>query len=189
MGEKTILFTWSSFARAAFAVAAEVALLSLIADSAAIVKFATLVTALLGLGALEFRQWIELRGRHLFLASAVGLATIYGGFVVYALYHATHERQITAHLQNLYSSSATLAIRDAADVPAGKIWETEAKAWEDETAAYFSENIGEYAKARFLNATTTSYRANYQVGWLVDLRIEHLRRNLLEIIEAREHSK
>ena len=94
-------FTWTNFAKAALVVAAEVALLNLIADAPLIVKAATLVTALLGLATLEFREWLQARRHHLFAGAVTILSVGYLCFAGYAIYHAYREQQITDHLQEL----------------------------------------------------------------------------------------
>jgi hypothetical protein len=194
MEGEPVPFTWGSFFKAALAVAAEVALLSLVADSPLTVKIATLITALLGLLTLEMRWRLVRWRRRSFEVAIGGLAALYGCFVVYGVYHAVLERQITGHLQKLYFDSDRI---EQKDFPAGKgvldsgeetIWLGEKRKWENETSVYIQENVGTYARSLFLSGGNESYSVVYfsdTGGGIRDLRVGTMRSNLSHIISER----
>jgi hypothetical protein len=136
--------------------AGEYALLSLIEDSPEALKFATIFCAVGALATLEFREWLELRWRRLFILTITVLSLIYLGFISYAVHVAWHRQHVRNELKNIYSASTALTkLRPGSVVDAGE-YSAKIRKWEDDSAKWIEENLGIAASDQFLSRSAPS---------------------------------
>jgi predicted PurR-regulated permease PerM len=139
--------------RAGLIWAGEYALLSLIEDSPEILKFATIFCSLGALAILEFREWIEQKRPGLFVHAIAAVFIIYLGFIGYAVHIVLHKQYIRSELQNIYSASTSWT-RERTQALA--IHTAQIRQWEDESANWIEENLGNAARDQFLSRPTPS---------------------------------
>src|SRR5690348_4920667 len=94
--------TWRSLARIGLGFAGEYALLALIEDAPAALKIGTVLCAVAALFVLETEGRLRKTSSYLFLGSIVIVASIYLGFIGYALDHIHQEAVIDRRLSALY---------------------------------------------------------------------------------------
>lgn len=190
--------TWASVARVALAAAAEYGMLSLIEDAPFAVKLATVLCSVAALAALESRDWLESLRARLFATAMIALGAIYLGFLGYAVNYYLDKAAIRHGLEARYAAASEFVSRQipatnnagSLDQPSVNRLAIDIRSWETETSAWLGNNMGEAARARFLDpaSRTTwlwgpgpSYEERYSN--LMN-RVSGERKNLAVIIET-----
>ena len=153
--------TWGTVARVALVWAAEYGMLALIEDAPAVVKVATVICAVGALAALEARDWLRQRQRHLFSYS-IGLITVlYAGFLGYATIHAFNKWSTRRGLEAIYVTSGKISPRTMQLDGTTKLFTSKSVAqfsrdveeWENKSSNWITGHLGEAAYDRFLDAS------------------------------------
>jgi hypothetical protein len=118
---------------------------------------------------------------------------VFAGFIVFAMVHGHQQSVITERLDTLRSEGLLLEQKPQTGMNAFEYadWQKELNQWQDGTANYLKENIGDVAKNRFISTMgrgSLSYVADQQFNGFLNALVWR-GKNLQEIIDGRSHPK
>lgn len=154
--------TWRTVARLGLGFAAEYALLALIEDAPVAVKIATVLCATGALAALESEDWLNRKRERLFTVVISLLGAIYFCFLAYAGGHALNRLAVRQGLERIYVQSGKWFPQSFPVDPGNGLFDpaavtqfaNEVSNWEQSSAIWIGEHLGETARDRFLDASS-----------------------------------
>ena len=154
---------------------------------------ATAIVPLLVVAVVELESKLSAVKSWLFVALIGALAAVYIRFVAYAINHASRGIAIGIKLETFRNEGLLLEQKTRTSMTAFEYadWQKQLGQWQDKTADYLNENVGDAAKNRFLSTLgrgSLSYGSDQQFNSFLNALVGQ-GKNLQDIIDGHPHPR